>query len=399
MQPGSDDDSLVRMQLAVVLDHRFWVTPDGCVWTDGPFPYSFFTRYLDVFDRVLVVARIAQTDQAGQHWLRANGDDVGFATVPCYIGPWEYLKQRTAVRRSIKQALAAQQAIILRAPGQLANVAARLLLSAKRPYVAEIVGDPYDAFAPGADRRLLRPLFRWHQTRALRGLCQQAAGAAYVTEYALQSRYPPAHTAFTTHYSSVELRQNAFIEQPRVPKTSGPLRLITVGSMEHLYKGQDVPLHALAECRSGGLDIGLTLVGDGRERTWLEALAQRLGLGNAVHFVGQLPSGEAVRCELDRADLFILPSRQEGVPRAMIEAMARGLPCIGSTVGGIPELLPKPAMVPPGNIAALVAVFRRFSSAQTRRQASLRNLAAARAYEDRILRHRRRQFYEQTALQ
>lgn len=169
--------------------------------------------------------------------------------------------------------------------------------------------------------------------------------------------------------------------------------------MEHLYKGEDVLLHALAECRSGELDVGLTLVGDGRERSWLEALARRLHLEDVVHFVGQLPSGEAVRRELDRADLFILPSRQEGVPRAMIEAMARGLPCIGSTVGGIPELLPAPAMVPAGNIAALVAVIRRFSSAQIRRQASLRNLAAARAYEDRILRHRRQQFYKQTALQ
>ncbi|MBP1712751.1 MAG: glycosyltransferase, partial [Deltaproteobacteria bacterium] len=57
--------------------------------------------------------------------------------------------------------------------------------------------------------------------------------------------------------------------------------------------------------------------------------------------------------ELDTADLFVLASRTEGLPRAMIEAMSIGLPCIGSDVGGIPELLDKADIFPPNNIKAL----------------------------------------------
>ncbi len=256
---------------------------------------------------------------------------------------------------------------------------------------------------PASARVRLRPLFRWQQTRALKRLCRHASSVAYVTESALQHRYPPAAEAFITHYSSVELPAEAFVAEPREPRTSGPVHLITVGSMEHLYKGQDVLLRALAICRRASLDFTLTLVGDGAKRSWLEDLTGRLLIAEAVRFAGQLPSGAAVRQELDQADIFLLPSRQEGVPRAMIEAMARGLPCLGSSVGGIPELLPESAMVPPGDATALAALIRKSVAPKVRRRYAAQNLAAARSYEDRELQGRRRQFYEQitrqTALQ
>ena len=86
-----------------------------------------------------------------------------------------------------------------------------------------------------------------------------------------------------------------------------------------------------------GLDLELTVVGDGRYQAELEARAAQLGLGQRVRFLGRLPAGEAVRAEMKRADVFILPSRQEGLPRAMVEAMALGLPCLGSTVGASPS--------------------------------------------------------------
>src|SRR5690606_12476224 len=107
-------------------------------------------------------------------------------------------------------------------------------------------------------------------------------------------------------------------------------------------------------------DIRLRVVGDGRYREILENLARQLGVWDNVAFVGRLPAAE-VRRELDNADLFVLASRTEGLPRAMIEAMARGLPCLGTRVGGIPELLPDDCLVPPdspdelaGRIACIV---------------------------------------------
>jgi glycosyltransferase involved in cell wall biosynthesis len=102
-----------------------------------------------------------------------------------------------------------------------------------------------------------------------------------------------------------------------------------------------------------------------------------------------------VRRELDQADLFVLPSYQEGLPRAMIEGMARALPCIGSTAGGIPELLPPEDMVPAGDAAALARKIREVVTAPQRlARMSVRNLAKDRIYNDEALRPRRISFYQ-----
>jgi glycosyltransferase involved in cell wall biosynthesis len=114
-----------------------------------------------------------------------------------------------------------------------------------------------------------------------------------------------------------------------------------------------------------------------------------------VHFCGQLTNPVDVRSELDKADLFVLPSRQEGLPRAMVEAMARGLPCIGSNVGGIPELLPAEDIVPPNDVSALASKITQVLQQPARmQQMSTRNLIKAGEYKDEILNVRRRDFYQ-----
>jgi glycosyltransferase involved in cell wall biosynthesis len=151
---------------------------------------------------------------------------------------------------------------------------------------------------------------------------------------------------------------------------------------------------AVAECVQQGYDLRLKIVGGGKHKSELMDRARKHGLGERVIFTGEIPSGDPVRLSLDEADLFILPSRTEGMPRAMIEAMARGLPCIGTTVGGIPELLEREDMVALNNAAALAQKIREVVADPNRMELmSKRNLAKAQEFREEILRERRIKFY------
>jgi glycosyltransferase involved in cell wall biosynthesis len=401
------------MRLSVITEHRFDRTPDGAVWTSTANAYPFWARYLSVFDQVNVAARVRDVACASESWIRADGAGVSFSAVPYYIGPYQFALRWRSIRRALREAIRADDAVLMRVPSFLANCIEPTLRRRRHPYGLEVVGDPYDGLAPGGIRHLLRPLLRLSLPRQLRLQCDRAVGVAYVTERALQQRYPTrgltagisdaiissatigdAHRVFTTHYSSLSLASNPF-PAPRSVSACDSVRLLCVGSLEQFYKGHDVLLRAVAKCVTAEVDLRLTLVGDGRIRPQIEGLADRLGIRDRCEFLGHLAPGEAVCAELDKADLFVLPSRTEGLPRALIEAMARGLPCISTAVGGIPELLPAEDLVAPGDVAALADKIREVAfSAERRQQMSRHNIMVARRYADDILQPRRAQFFQ-----
>jgi glycosyltransferase involved in cell wall biosynthesis len=386
-------NSYRHTRVCVSLDARFQRTVDGRVWC-GYFPYSFWTRYLDVFDEVRVLARVFNVPTGPDpSWRRADGEAITFEALPGYVGPIEYLRQFFSLRGSIRKSIGPRDAIIMRVPSHLA-LAVERELSRDRPVGLEVVGDPRQAFAPGTTKHPLRPFFRWWSARALTRQCKRACAVAYVTEI-LQPRYPPRENAFWTSYSSIELQDQDFAPAPRsLAVHPGRTRIVSVGTLETLYKGFDVLIDALGMCVNQGLDLELTIVGGGQHRAELERRAQCLGMEHRVAFTGELPAGEAVRSELDRADLFVLPSRAEGLPRVVIEAMARGLPCIGSDVGGMPELLSAEYMVPSGDAIALARKIKEALSDPSRlTRMSATNWAKARNYRNAVLASRRREFY------
>jgi colanic acid/amylovoran biosynthesis glycosyltransferase len=154
--------------------------------------------------------------------------------------------------------------------------------------------------------------------------------------------------------------------RPREIPASGPVRFACVASLQE-YKGHRFLLEALA-VRGAELDrIELDLIGAGKLQGELETLARRLGLADRVHLHGSLAEDEVARM-LDRADAFVLPSivaadgRQDGVPVALMEAIACGLPVVASRLSGIPELVREGesgVLARPGDAGDLAAALRR----------------------------------------
>jgi glycosyltransferase involved in cell wall biosynthesis len=137
---------------------------------------------------------------------------------------------------------------------------------------------------------------------------------------------------------------------------SGPCRLVTVGRLQ-APKDPLTLVRALAALAHGSHET--VIVGDGPDRSAVEAEVRRLGLDSAVRLAGVRNDVAAL---LAAADLFVLSSRSEGLPLSILEAMAAGLPVVASSVGGVPELVldgETGLLVPPGDSRSLAQAIER----------------------------------------
>jgi glycosyltransferase involved in cell wall biosynthesis len=392
-------DGSPRRTLLVAGENRFVRAPDGraCSAT-GVDGHRFWARYLDGFERVLVLARVAD-GPCPPAAVPVEGPGVEVVAVPDYHGAAGWVRTRGALRQVARAAVVRADAILLRAPGAVPGAVWRLRGS--RPVGVEVIGDPDEVLGsravPGIGGRIARRLL----AHELRSMCRRAGATSYVTAETLQRRYPPG--GWTISYSSIDLPPEAFATENEIraragTRTGAARHLVFVGTLAQLYKGPDVLIDAVAACRERGLALTLTMVGDGARRSWLEERAHRRGLGAAVRFAGHLASGALVREALDRADLFVLPSRGEGLPRAMIEAMARGVPALGTAVGGVAELLPPERVVAPDDTDGLAVALASLCAPSTDLTAlGLRDLGVARRSAADVLAPRRRELYTHLA--
>lgn len=112
-------------------------------------------------------------------------------------------------------------------------------------------------------------------------------------------------------------------------------RLLSVGRIVH-QKGLDLAMHALGSLKD--LDWEWRIAGDGPQRAALQRLAEQLGIADRVEFLGW-QSGQQLLTYYRQANIFLFPSRHEGMPNAILEAMASGLPVIASCIAGNEELV------------------------------------------------------------
>lgn len=159
--------------------------------------------------------------------------------------------------------------------------------------------------------------------------------AAFLAEHA-------AASASRMHVIHCGLELGSYEYRPRIPPRESTVKALCVASLQE-HKGHDVLLQALAGAPE--LErVTVDLVGDGPLRSALEGRAGRLGLAQRVRFCGSRREDE-VRRLLSRADVFVLPSRRaidgqmEGLPVALMEALACGVICVAPRLSGVPELI------------------------------------------------------------
>lgn len=381
------------MDLFFITESRFVRDGVNVYCVDNSMTNELWERYLAVFDHVKVVARVSSKKEGMDKENLISNSRVSFIDLPYYVGIKQYLDVCFQIKCVMLGVLVAGNAYICRVPGRLGGMAASILKNKGIPYGVEVVGDPWDVFAPGAFKHPLRILLRYQGYWSLKKVVRHATAALYVTKEQLQKRYPAVKAKWMGNASNVMIKSDAVPPHAHVLRKKEKYELISVGSLAQMYKAPDVVIQALVLLKERSVDVHVTWLGDGVYKEDMQKYAQSLGVGGMITFVGGVAM-ETVAGYLRASDIFVLVSRTEGLPRALIEAMAEGLPCVATKVGGIPELLDDSFMIPVNDakILAEKIVYMLQDINVTNQQAAL-NYQRAKDYYDLVLQERRKDFY------
>lgn len=383
------------MKLLFAHDHRFQRNARDELYTPSSFPAAFWDRYLKHFERVHVIARDGGRMADGARLARTDREEVEFEFVRSLASLRQLFSPSREIDDQVRAAVASTDAVVARLPSELGLLAIRHAKRLGKPYAVEVVGCAWDSCMNNGSiaARLYAPVAFLRNRSAI----ASAPLALYVTSSWLQKRYPTsgqqeaASNVALLPLSKAECKHR---EERLAAIAAGQAPVLgTIASLQVKWKGIQTALSALSRLHSEGLDLHYRIVGPGRSEPW-QRLAKKLGVAHLVHFDGTRSAGAEINDWLGQIDIHLQPSFQEGLPRATIEAMSRGAACIGSTCGGIPELLPRNRVHRPGDVAALARHIRRLATNPSDLIAASReDLARAGQFDAEVLEERRTGFF------
>lgn len=377
-------------------DHVFMPAADGQVYSAMQLQYEIWQRYLEVFDEIVVVARSAALDVPVNSLQVSSGASVSFALIPDLQHMVKIIFKRAAVEHMMEETMAGVDAVIARVPSEIGGLAAAMASARGLPWAAEVIGRASDVYRH--DGRWIAKLYApVMERRTLRAIAQ-APFVHYVTRDYLQQYYPSrGQTAAISDVEIPALDANILEQrQAKIRAQGGKLAFGLIGTLNTRYKGIQTAMEALAQVRHKLPPLELRLLGKGDATPWRQ-LAQSHGLADHLQ-ITTLPPGEAVFRWLDDIDLYLQPSLTEGLPRALIEALSRACPAIGSAVGGIPELLPRECLHRPGDTSGLSRlILQAAHDRDWQLEQAERNFRTAERYQHHVLAEQRHAFWHSFA--
>lgn len=354
---------------------------------------SLVERYQFFGERVsfLVRTRPIQNEQVGQLQQFKN-KYLTILPVPEHNHPRLFLRHFFTIRKLVKQAVQSHDVIIARQPSIIGRFAVKYARQLGKPYMIEAVGCPWDALF---NYNWLGKIYAPYAYMKMKSTLKSAPYVLYVTDQFLQRRYPNSgHHVGVTDVVLGEADPQALakrLERTSRQQSGAPLILGTAAGLDVPYKGQAYVVRAIALLKSKGLHFKYQLIGKGNGNA-IKRLAKELGVEEQVEVIGQIPHNR-VFAFFDEIDIYVQPSKQEGLPRSMVEAMSRACPCIGSNAGGIPELLDDDCVFPKGNYRRLAEILEHFSQKKLLEQAK-RNYELSLKFELSLMEKKRHEFYE-----
>jgi len=371
-----------KLSILFVHDHRFRYKNDKYYSNGGIGNNKIFDRYISIFGNMKIVSRVVSNHniegllEINNKLLEIKGERTILKTIPI-----------------LKAEVEKCENLIIRMPSFLGLKAIQYARKYRKKYLIELVTCPWDCLWNHSYKGKLSAPFMYYMTKKY---IRNAEYVVYVTEKFLQKRYPTKGR--NTNCSNVLLNDvDELVLKRRIEtilKEKRKLIIGTIAAVNVKSKGQQYIIQALGNLKKKGqLNFEYHLVGNG-DNSYLKNIAKKCDVSDQVVFVGGLPHQEIFSWLDEKIDLYVQPSRQEGLPRALIEAMSRALPAFGAKTGGIPELLDKQFIFSntESNLQEIETILALFDQKQMIEQAS-RNFQEAEKYQANAIEERRRKIF------
>ncbi|MFQ6862911.1 MAG: glycosyltransferase [Beduini sp.] len=296
-------------------------------------------RYLPFFDNLVILNRTKDVEKKPKGLVISSGSGVIYAKKINLFKNIDFFIHYSTYKKIIQDYIINSDAVIIRLDSFLGLIAAKLCRKMNKPYIIEVVGCVWDSFwNKGTVGKLLAPCLYIKTKKEI----YQCKYVIYVTKAFLQKRYPSSGKNINCSNVCLQHTDDRVLARRLLKidalSTKSKIIIGTIAALDIKYKGQQYVIRAISYLKKQGYsNFEYHLVGGGNQ-LFLKKLVKKYDLEENIRFIGPIEH-EKINIWLDSIDIYIQPSRQEGLPRALIEAMSRGLPCLGAKTAGIPELL------------------------------------------------------------
>ena len=304
------------------------------------------SRYLKYFDEIVVIGRVKHVDSDPSSYMtRSDMENVTFNCIENGTSKIASLLKNNG--KHIANAIADCDAVICR-NWWGTNICRRL----KKPYMIEVITNVWDSLWYHSWLGKVAAVPEYVRQRiALRN----APYVLYVSKFFLQDKYPTRGRSCGCPDVWLEKPEYEVLEN-RIKKiqaaSDNDITLGMIGANSVGYRGHDTLLKAIAQLKDEGINCKCRFLGGGSPFKW-EKMAAELNISELVVFDGSLPHGEEVFKWIDSIDILVMPTRAESLGRAVIEAMSRGCPVLGTVETGIREQIGSDCLFHKGDSKAI----------------------------------------------
>ena len=373
------------MKCLFVHDHKF-PKYNGDYYESPGFDVSFFERYKNIFGELSIFA-------CEQIALKENVK--GRKIINEYADFHTFISKRKSIlkeaRKGLYSCIKKSDYVVIRLPSFFGLIAARFCEKTNKPYLLEIVGCPWDAVST---RGIIWKIPAFFFALMTKKVVKKAKYCVYVTQHFLEKRYPTRGKYINCSNVTLENYGTCNLEKRKKRIRNIDTSSFTIGtcaSLDTIYKGQDDVFLAIKNLKKIGITIKYQLAGGGNSDR-LKRIIEKLEIQDSVEFVGELSHKEVFEW-LDTLDIYVHPSKQEGLSRAIIESMSRACPIFAADAGGVHEQIDEECIFKKGDAKQMVYLLSHLDKDRLLSY-SMNNYERAKQYQSDFLYKKRKDFFK-----